>query len=351
MAGLQLKRQATHALTLRVSWATGLGDAVIALKWSPEGQQLAAASVSGPVSIWAQDGSRLHALAGHEFGAMALDWHPEGALLASAGQDGQVKIWRAAEGRLVAEAPGGAAWVEHVAWSGSGRYLASAAGRKLRLWNVHGQAAQAYPDYASTLSGLAWQPGADVLAGVGYGGVTLWSPTQTEPLRRYEWKGSSLALAWSFDGEFIATGDQDSTVHFWYVKSGKDLQMWGYPTKVRELSWDHTSRYLATGGGSQVVVWDIAANGPEAKSPEGTRPLMLDVHEAFLSVLAFQRRGPWLASAGQDGRVAVWDLTQPRKPLAQWRQAAPVSQLAWSPDDACLAVGGEDGQVTVLALD
>lgn len=335
----------------RVHWAADVGDAVIALKWSPHGGQLAAASVSGPVGIWGPDGRPLHALPGHAFGTMALDWHPAGAWLASAGQDGRVKIWHPAEGELAAEAPGGAAWVEHLAWSPSGRHLAAAAGRKLRLWDAHAQPLQNYPDAASTIAGLAWQPGAEVLAAVGYGGLTLWSPAQADPLRRYAWQGSSLALAWSFDGAFIATGDQDSTVHFWHVPSGKDLQMWGYPTKVRELAWDPTSRYLATGGGEQVVVWDCHTPGPAGPSPEGSRPIMLSAHKAFLTALAFQPAGPLLASAGQDGLVAVWDLAQPRKPLAQWRQPAPVSQLAWSPDGAGLAVGGEDGRVTALLLD
>src|SRR5260221_14213499 len=44
--------------------------------------------------------------------------------------------------------------------------------------------------------------------------------------------------------EYIATGDQDSTVHFWKVASGRDLMAQGYATKVRNLSWDSSSRYL-----------------------------------------------------------------------------------------------------------
>jgi WD40 repeat protein len=76
----------------------------------------------------------------------------------------------------------------------------------------------------------------------------LFGVSQEAPQRRFEWKGSILRLAWSPNGRFVATGDQDSTVHFWFEEDRRDLQMSGYPTKVREL-WNAASRYLATGGG------------------------------------------------------------------------------------------------------
>jgi len=42
-----------------------------------------------------------------------------------------------------------------------------------------------------------------------------------------------LARAWSPDGQYLCHGNQDATVHFWIVRSAKELQMWGYPTKIR----------------------------------------------------------------------------------------------------------------------
>lgn len=98
-------------------------------------------------------------------------------------------------------------------------------------------------------------------------------------------------VAWSPNGERLATGDQDASVHFWLVKKGTDLMMSGYPRKVRELAWDRTGSWLATGGGFQIIVWDCSI------SPEGTEPLVLEHHEVPLCKLAYQRRGNLLASA------------------------------------------------------
>jgi WD40 repeat protein len=260
-----------------------------------------------------------------------------------------VRLWDASTGRERQALDAGAPWVEGVTWSPTGTLLATAAGRTLRLWDAAGCLLQQYPAHASTIAALQWSPGtvrvrraAAVLATAAYGTVTLWTPERTMPLAQFAWKGSVLALAWSPDGRYLVHGDQDATVHFWVVASGRDYQMWGYPTKVRELAWEHTSRYLATGGGPVVVVWDYTGKGPQ-----GSKPLMLEAHEDFLSALAFQHAGPLLASGGIDGRVVVWQPGKTRQPLTQNLLGTGITQVAWSPDDQALAMGSETGTVMV----
>lgn len=165
----------------------------------------------------------------------------------------------------------------------------------------------------------------------------------------------AITLRPAQDSDFWAMAHLFGALHafnFWYADSGDDLQMWGYETKMRELAWDPTSRYLASGGGRDAVVWDVRAG---KHGPEGSTPVMLALHEAFLSALAYQHRATkdapaLLASAGQDGRVALWSPTRRRKPLAQFGFNTPISQLAWSPDDRTLAIGGADGTVAICDL-
>ena len=283
---------------LYLLWGADIGEHVIALAWAPfaGAPLLAAAAVGGPITIFGLDGHVAGRLPGHSFGTTALAWRPGTATLASAGQDGKVRLWDVARGVEVAALDGGAAWVERLAWSPDGAWLATAAGRKLRLWGPDGVLVREYPAHASTIADIAWvtpafitaelRPTQPVLVAATYGGITLWSPDQAEPLARFEWKGSSLVLAPSPDGRYIATGDQDASVHFWIVADGHDLQMSGYPTKVRQLSWDPTARYLATGGGASVTIWDCGGAGPE-----GTRPKVLDWHTDYVSAVAFQRQG------------------------------------------------------------
>lgn len=332
-------------------WQKMLEDCIIDLAWSMDGKILVAATVNGPINLFdTKTGSLETKLSGHKFGTMSIAWSSDGKEFASSGQDGHIKLWDLLlkEPRFIL--PGGSAWVEHLAWSPTGKFLASSAGRSLRLWNDNGELLGEYPDHISTITDIIWRPikkaNDELLFATScYGSVQVWSPKSMNVLRKFEWKGSILKMSWSPDGNFLATGDQDSTVHFWIMATGTDLQMWGYPTKVRELSWDPTSRYLATGGGTEVTIWDCSGRGPE-----GTKPIVLKLHEGLISQLAYQNKGNLLASAAEDGIVAVWNPERNKKPLVKKHYPTSIEKISWSPDDKLLAVGGTNGLLEVIAI-
>ena len=325
-------------------WRASADSCVVSAAWSPDGHRLAIASISGSIQIIdASSGTSERVFQGHRFGAAAVHWHPTGDQFATAGQDGKVRLWSPNSDAPLNELDGGSEWVEHLAWSPSGMYLLSAAGRKLRLWNTNGHLVHEYPDHTNTIAGVSWNPRADHFASACYGQVNIWHPETEKPVRTFLWKGSMLSLAWSRDGRYLCHGNQDSTVHFWIVKSGEDLQMWGYPTKVRELSWDHRSRYLATGGSFEVTVWDCSGRGPA-----NTKPIVLRHHDVWVSQLAYQRNGPFLSSGCQAGEIAFWNPGKHAKPLRVSRLPGPVSHLSWSPDDQYLAAASEHGMIVLL---
>jgi len=331
---------------LALRWRHSIDDHVIAVAWSPDGSTIAAASVAGPVTLFdVSTGLTKHSLRGHGFGTTAVSWRADGKKLATAGQDGKVRLWNVEDGQEIAALDGGTAWVEHIAWGPTGDFLVSAAGKKLRLWNPDGSLAKAYTDSLSTISAVGWSSRGKEFVAAGYGGVTFFRPDAPGPVNQFAWKSSILALAWSPDSNMLAGGCQDGSVHFWYVKSGEDLQMAGYPSKVKTLSWDPTSRYLATGGGEIVVVWDCTGDGPA-----GSTPLSFELHTKPLSGVAFQHRGPLLASAAADGKIALWHPGGSSKLQASADFAEGISQVAWSPGDGRLAVGGEQGKVAIYAV-
>ena len=158
-----------------------------------------------------------------------------------------------------------------------------------------------------------------------------------------EWKGSLVSMVLSPDGDIVACGSQDNSVHFWRRSTAQDSMMSGYPAKPSALAFDDTGTLLATGGGEKVTVWSFQGNGPE-----GTSPGALEVHDELVTTLAFACRGRCLASGGRDCTVVVWSL----KPSGQGDPIGGallndiVGDLYWRPDGRALAALDAQGGVT-----
>jgi len=325
-----------------------LPDYAIDVAWSGDGTQIAAAAVSGPIHILEPNSNNVQLkLVGHGFGTTAIAFHPKQQLLASVGQDGKVRVWDTITGAEQSVQQGGAAWVERVAWSTDGKYLATAAGKIVRIWDgTTFEMLREYTGHAATIADIAWQKGKPILAVVAYGGIHIYDPEQPDALHHWEWKGSPLNVAWAPNGKMLAHGNQDSTVHFWYAATGEDLHMSGYSAKVRAISWEFSSRTLATSGSDSVCIWDCSGKGPA-----GSTPKMLAGHEATITALAYQHSGFLLASGDEAGRFCIWQPAN-RTPMigAATFEDTEITALAWSPDDKLVFVGTAFGATAVFRV-
>lgn len=224
--------------------------------------------------------------------------------------------------------------------------LITAAGKELRAWNGEGQLLRATQPHASTITDLAWHPRQPLLASSAFGKMHLWDWRSLEsPEERTLPHPSSLLNArWSPNGRFLACGCQDNNLRGWTWPDTENFQMSGYLTKVRVLTWDRTSRWLATADREIVTVWDFAQGPPMGKAPldfEGPLDTVRD--------LAFHPSRPWLAAGDQGGHLLVWDLDERGyRLLWQGTLRGGFQRLAWHPQERLLAVGGEDGTVAAF---
>jgi WD40 repeat protein len=332
-------------MQLTKHWAAQLDDYVIDLAWSPDGASLAAASAAGPITLFnTTDGSTAGALPGHEGGTNAIAWRPGTAILASGGQEGSVKLWDGATGQHTATTSLGNSWVEHLAWRpGAGSpLLAASAGKALRFLGPDIAVRHAFKDAPKTITALAWDPLGTCTAVAYFGGIVLWEADTAAARKEYPYGNGIQALVWSPDNRWLVSGNQDPSVHLWMPASDVELQMSGYEGKVRHLSFDHTSRWLATSGSQDACLWDCADAGPE-----GREPVML-AHEAQVCGVAFQGRHGLLATAAEDGSLMLWSPQRSQPMRATVRMPAAATRIAWSPDDSLLAIGTEKGLVYVL---
>jgi len=341
-------------------WAAILDDYVIDLAWSPDGTLLAAASAAGGLTLYdGATGAVRHALPGHADGANCLGWSADGALLGTGGQDGCVRLWDPATGIQTAEVKLGSAWVEQVAWQPTGRQLAgaesgasklagpllfAAAGRKLVALQPDGTVVYTFPDAPKTISALAWRPDGAACASACFGHVGIWDAGTFAAQHEYPYANAILALCWSPDSRWLVAGCHDNAVHLWIPAEDVELQMSGYETKLKELSFSNDSRWLATGGGRDACVWDCTGTGPE-----GREPLLLP-QGARTTAVAFQHTHGLLATGDAGGAFTLWSPTRKNPLVAEVKMPSPATKFAWRADDSLLATGTEQGGIYVFKL-
>jgi WD40 repeat protein len=337
---------ALATLTDRASLAL---DAYVAdLAWSPDGASLAVAGGEGAVVLVNQVASapRPRVLGEHGMGVIAVAWQPAGNVFASSGQDSAVVLWDASSGNASARIRPGMAWTEQIAFAPDGKLLATATGKTLALWDSAGEKVHSFEPLAGTIAAIAWDKAGRDLAAAASGAVTV---HRVEPpqfsARRYPWPAACLTAAFSPNCKVLASGMQDGTVHFWWLATGKDSQMRGYPNKVTLTEWSANSRYLATASGAAVIVWDFGGKGPE-----GSAPLELTGHTDRITHLAFQPNGPWLVSAGRDWRLTLWQPGREKQAVDAHLTGGEITAVRWSPDGKRLAVGEAKGRLTIYEL-
>jgi WD40 repeat protein len=330
-------------------WAATLDDYAIDLAWSPDGALLAAASAAGGITIYdAATGAVKHNLAGHADGANCLAW--SGTTLATGGQDGCVRLWDPATGTQSAEVKLGTAWVEHLAWRHtspqpsalSSQLLFASAGKKLVALKPDGTVVHTFADAPKTIAALAWRPDGSACAAACFGHVVIWDATTFAAQKEFSYGNAIYALTWSPDGRWLVAGCHDNAVHLWVPAEDLELHMSGYETRLKELSFSHDSKWLATGGGKDVCVWDCAGAGPE-----GREPLQLP-QTARTTAVAFQNQHSLLATGDAGGVFTLWGPTRKNPMVAEVKMPSPATKFAWTADDSLLAVGTEKGVVYVF---
>ena len=153
-------------------------DTVLGLAFSPDGRQLVSGAADKTARIINLEQMKMvRTLEGHTHHVLGVAWSPDGRTIVTAGADNTVKIWDAATGSRKKSVDGVEKEVTAVQFLGGGSQFISASGDgKLRLISVTGAVAKVLPDAATFVQSFGVSPrGSAVVAGGEDGWLRIWN--------------------------------------------------------------------------------------------------------------------------------------------------------------------------------
>ncbi|TDU73488.1 trypsin-like peptidase domain-containing protein [Streptomyces sp. KS 21] len=194
--------------------------------------------------------------------------------------------------------------------------------------------------HADPVLSVAFSPDGNTLAtGSRDDTVRLWNVATGKtptPLTGHKYEVTSVAF--SPDGNTLATSSNDDTVRLWDVATGKTLKTLPHGDPVYEVAFSPDGHTLATGSAEDIVrLWDVSTGKTIRTLQNG--------HDNLVLAVAFSPKGDTLATGNLDKTVQLWDVASGMLRTTLTGHNDAVLSVAFSPDGNTLATGSRDKTV------
>ena len=325
-------------------------DRIRAIAFSADGERVATASDDHTARVWDVQSRGTLATLKHDARINAVAFSADGERVATASNDGTARVWDVQSDEPLVTLKH-ADWVNAVAFSADGKRVATASDDgTARVWDVQSRgplvtlnhadrfrAPMAFSADGERVATASWRAMREGWYLTRFSTARVWDVQSGETLATLNHDDKVNAVAFSADGERVATASDDHTARVWDVQSGETLTTLNHDDRIRAIAFSADgSRVVTASSSATAQVW-------EAQSDETLATLN---HADEVNAVAFSADGSRVATASNDGTAWVWDV-QSDETLAILNHADEVNAVAFSADGSRVATASNDGTAWV----
>jgi serine/threonine-protein kinase len=300
---------------------------------------------------------KMTVLRGHKGPVMGVSFSPDGKVLATGGVDGTVNVWSLGPNprEIASMAEPRLGDVQAVAVAPNGEYLVSgyaSLDARLVRWawrEPRNRDRTAFEGPGFTVA-LAFSPDGQLLTSAVGATIWVWDVGSSSPRKRTVLKNQSTdvkTLLFTRDGKTLASGDADGVVQLrklgWL--GGRPGPMFRcHRGAVSCLAFSADGQLLATAGLDHTIrIWDGTGVDPKVKA-------ILQGTKGIVRQMMFLPDARMLLTVCDGGQVVLWSWPETIR-AHQWRLEQPlICSLALASDGSLLAAGSTDGTATIYDL-
>ncbi|TWT51926.1 Serine/threonine-protein kinase PrkC [Thalassoglobus neptunius] len=315
---------------------------VFAVEWSPSGDMLATAGDDNLVKIWNPEAATSHRVVevSPTEAIMSMDLNHDASQFCIATGSGQLETWDSATGQRITALPSEFRRLSLVQFHPTRNHLLAVSQRgEVELWDMDSKEMMASTTLDQQVRSLAWSPHGDRVAFGVADRVEIWDSSLSNQIDEIVTPESRvLSIAYNLDGSLIAVGGSQARVDIFTTEGVLKSSFNDSSGAVRHLAWSADGNRLATiADDPNVHIWNVSTGELEQE---------LIGHNDLLSSVQWGPEDRRILSTSVRGTVKLWDPVSGEETFSEFAGIGRLRSPCWH-HDARMIVTSSEGNVVI----